>query len=49
MVSRVMPARIEDESGGVTSVPTLSQWGVMLLSALSALLGLGALQSRRRG
>lgn len=36
-------------AGGVTSVPTLSQWGVMLLSALSALLGLGALQSRRRG
>lgn len=26
-------------AGGVTSVPTLSQWGVMLLSALSALLG----------
>lgn len=32
---------------GVTSVPTLTQWGVVLLSGLSGLLGLGALRRRQ--
>jgi len=33
-------------AGGAAGIPTLSQWGVLLLSALSALLGLAALRRR---
>jgi hypothetical protein len=32
--------------GGTAGIPTLSQWGVLLLSALSALLGMAALRRR---
>ncbi|GAD20542.1 choice-of-anchor J domain-containing protein [Acidovorax sp. MR-S7] len=34
-------------AAGAAAIPTLTQWGVLLLSALSALLGLAALQRRR--
>ena len=33
--------------GGAAAIPTLSQWGLMLMSLLAAALGMGAL--RRRG
>jgi len=33
-------------AGGVAGIPTLSQWGVLLLSVLSGLLGLAALRRR---
>lgn len=35
-------------AGGTTSIPTLSEWGVILLSGLLALLGLGRLRRQDR-